>query len=53
MLISGFDFQHAASYWYSIVTTVLKCTNVELEAWEWTEGQMGKEIPALLNALIL
>jgi len=40
-LTSGLDFQHVVSCWCSIVIMALKCTVVELEAWErQTDRQM-------------
>jgi len=39
-VVSGFDFQRGIFCYVSIVTIALKCTVVELEAWDrWSERQ--------------
>ena len=48
---SGFYFQYGFSYYDSIITTSVKCTVVELDAFDrQRDGQMGGQIAGFLNA---
>jgi len=50
-LTSGFDFQRGISYWCSVVTIAIKCTVVELDAWNrQTDRRTDGRIAVLLNA---